>query len=287
MVCEKKVEKIAVCTRYKPSSQVDGAMKMFRFIAGISVSLTLCLRSAYALTPEGLRAAKGVSAAPRRPTPNAPLDTRRAVDVLGVIDFECTCEDSWSYIHELIEFPVVLVDCRTREIIGEFQSYVKPTENQTLSEFCTKLTGIEQETVDLSPELPEVLAQVDEFLRSYNLIDSNISFALATDGWDLHHFLDTECARKTIPKADYLNEWIDLTKTFDERRSQILRKKKPAYARRTNMGKMLRHYGMSFEGRKHSGIDDARNLARLAIRLLKEGLVLRVNDKLEDYQLQQ
>lgn len=44
------------------------------------------------------------------------------------------------------------------------------------------------------------------------------------------------------------------------------------------MSKMLRYYGMLFEGRKHSGIDDARNLARLALALLKEGAVLRIND---------
>ena len=44
---------------------------------------------------------------------------------------------------------------------------------------------------------------------------------------------------------------------------------------------MLRHYKMPFEGRLHSGLDDARNIARVGLRLLEteEGR-LHVNDAL-------
>ena len=45
---------------------------------------------------------------------------------------------------------------------------------------------------------------------------------------------------------------------------------------------MLRHHKMEFEGRLHSGIDDATNLARVGIALLeaREDWPLRVNDAL-------
>lgn len=249
-----------------------------------------------AQAPRDMRRPMRGSRRPQREV--AEVDTRRKVDVIGVIDFECTCEEGWGYLHEVIEFPLVLVDCKQGQVLGEFQSFVRPVENATLSDFCTQLTGIAQETVDSAPDLPAVLDLVDDFLRSRNLVgdNANVSFSLATDGWsvhnfnskksalpkrrDLHHFLDTECERKGIekPPGGYLDEWVDLTKAFDERRSKHKRKRKPTYARRTTMSKMLRYYGMLFQGRKHSGIDDARNLARLAAALLKEGVVLRVND---------
>lgn len=49
-----------------------------------------------------------------------------------------------TYRFEIIEFPAVLVDTKTRTIIDHFQAYVKPTFNSQLSEFCTELTGITQ-----------------------------------------------------------------------------------------------------------------------------------------------
>lgn len=39
-------------------------------------------------------------------------------DYLIVIDFEATCqENNLNYNHEIIEFPAVLVDCHSREIV--------------------------------------------------------------------------------------------------------------------------------------------------------------------------
>jgi inhibitor of KinA sporulation pathway (predicted exonuclease) len=65
-----------------------------------------------------------------------------------VIDFECTCErDASDFPHEIIEFPVVVVDRRDMVVVAEFQSYCRPVLNPVLSEFCTELTGITQAQV--------------------------------------------------------------------------------------------------------------------------------------------
>ena len=45
---------------------------------------------------------------------------------------------------------------------------------------------------------------------------------------------------------------------------------------------MLRQHKMSFEGQPHSGIDDARNIARLAVCLLNDGCRMPLNDGLDD-----
>ena len=41
---------------------------------------------------------------------------------------------------------------------------MRPTERAQLSEFCTKLTGINQTTVDAAPPLADVLASFHAFL---------------------------------------------------------------------------------------------------------------------------
>ena len=43
-----------------------------------------------------------------------------------------------------VEFPAVLLDLQTGEIVDEFQQYVLPRDNPKLSDFCKTLTGISQ-----------------------------------------------------------------------------------------------------------------------------------------------
>lgn len=211
-----------------------------------------------------------------------------APDVLGCLDFECTCENSWDYVHEIIEVPVVLVDAASGDVLDAFHAYVKPTENATLSAFCTDLTGIAQATVDAAKTLPEVLADLDAWLREKGLVGdgADATFALATDGWDLAHFLDNECARKGLAKPGaYLDSWVDVSQAFALRRRAKDRangRKKGRSSRRVNLPSMLRHHRLPLEGRLHSGIDDATNLARVvgALRENHPDWPLRTNDAL-------
>jgi 3'-5' exoribonuclease 1 len=41
---------------------------------------------------------------------------------------------------------------------------------------------------------------------------------------------------------------------------------------------MLELQGMRFEGRLHSGIDDSRNIARIAIKMARDGATLYINE---------
>ncbi|KAK0153521.1 3'-5' exoribonuclease 1 [Merluccius polli] len=43
--------------------------------------------------------------------------------------------------------------------------------------------------------------------------------------------------------------------------------------------------GLRYEGRPHSGLDDSRNIARIALRMLKDGCQLRVNERMHAGQL--
>ena len=44
----------------------------------------------------------------------------------------------------MIEFPTVLMDAGSLEVLDEFRAYVRPVQNPTLTPFCTALTGIQQ-----------------------------------------------------------------------------------------------------------------------------------------------
>lgn len=102
-----------------------------------------------------------------------PTDTY--YDYICVVDFEATCEEDnpSDFLHEIIEFPMVLINTHTLQIVSSasgwecffiilkskeiysvlnmfpvqvdtFQEYVKPELNPQLSDFCVTLTGITQ-----------------------------------------------------------------------------------------------------------------------------------------------
>jgi len=43
---------------------------------------------------------------------------------------------------------------------------------------------------------------------------------------------------------------------------------------------MLEHLELSFEGRQHCGLDDARNIARVLIRMMYDGASIQVNERI-------
>ncbi|NWW05421.1 ERI2 exoribonuclease, partial [Oreocharis arfaki] len=206
---------------------------------------------------------------------------------LIVLDFEATC---WPGPErrgpEIIEFPAVLLNTSTGEIESEFHMYVQPQEHPILSEFCTELTGITQNQVDEGVPLNICLSQ---FLKWIQKIQKEKKIIFSTDSqcsstseakacafvtwtdWDLGVCLHYECKRKQLRKPDILNSWIDLKATY---RAFYNRKPK-------GLKGALQDLGIAFEGREHSGLDDSRNTAHLAWRLVCDGCVLKVTKSLE------
>ncbi|SAM01558.1 hypothetical protein [Absidia glauca] len=118
-------------------------------------------------------------------------------------DVEATCvvDGGFEYPNEIIEFPVVLVDGQTFEIVDEFRSYVKPTINSTLSDFCINLTGITQETVDDSPDFIQVLDDFQVFMGKYSLFQDKTASFVTGKGWN-----DSSISTLTL-SSTRLNRW--------------------------------------------------------------------------------
>jgi len=197
-----------------------------------------------------------------------------SVDFYAVLDFECTCErDVRAFKHEIIEFPVVFLNARTLEVEMEFRAFVRPTEKPKLSSFCTELTGIEQSSIDGADTIDVVLLEFEQFLQANGLKDAKSgessegtrSFVIATDGpWDVLAFLRKECQRKGIPLQSYWTHFVDVRHWFAAGFN----------VRRCGVSKMLAQCGLEFQGREHSGIDDARNIARIAAAMIRAGCPL-------------
>lgn len=204
---------------------------------------------------------------------------------LIAVDFEATCFDK-PYnrnIQEIIEFPAVLIDLETGVILSEFQRYVRPVEIPILSDYCTELTGISQETVDKGELLEDVMEQfiswMKEIIARYDLIlpktkKSNLlgNCIICTWGnWDFLIQLKAECSRKKIRRPPFLNQWCDLKEVYTD---------KNAFKAKFSFGDALLHSNLPFEGRPHSGLDDARMTAKLAAKMRNEGLNIRITKDL-------
>lgn len=86
------------------------------------------------------------------------------------------------------------------------------------------------------------------------------------------YYMHEECERKSIPKPlhpPYLDKWVNLRWLH----ADVFNKGK-----RQGVSSQLHSMGLRFEGREHSGIDDSRNIARIAMAMMGRGCVLGVND---------
>ncbi|KAJ3174531.1 3'-5' exoribonuclease 1 [Geranomyces variabilis] len=211
----------------------------------------------------GLTDTKPPSSSSEKATPTQPFEYYLVLDVEATCVAAPTEGYKFDYPNEIIEFPVVVIDARTLQIAGKFREYVRPTVNPILSEFCTKLTGISQATVDAADTFPTVLARFESWMSSSQF--GTYPFANAVfvcDGpWDITSFMRKQCEHSVINRPPFFYRFVDLRRLYVD-----------FYARpRTNLSGMLSALGMRFEGREHSGLDDATNIARIVVLMMKDG----------------
>lgn len=207
---------------------------------------------------------------------------KQEFDYIFVLDFESTCWENGPRVggQEIIEFPTVLLDMSTGKIVSEFQQYVMPVEQPILSEFCTNLTGITQAQVEdgmpigaclgMFTRWVTALSKKHQFSFNTSLPGKHATFATWSD-WDLSVCLHYECQRKQLKKPQFFNQWIDIRATY---RNFFNRRPK-------GLAGALREVGISFEGREHSGICDARNTAALVACMAKSGCLFKITKSLD------
>ncbi len=185
---------------------------------------------------------------------------------LLLIDLECTCNDDPPLPKgesEIIEIGMVLGQLGSEgfSVIDELQLYVQPTTHPTVTPFCIELTGIEQETVNHAPLLKAALSQLTCFL------EKNSPIAWGSWGkFDARQF-EVETANKSLPNP--------LTSMSHHNIKQLFARKR---GHRVGLARAVQLSGLSFHGRHHSGLDDARNIGQLIDHddLLREAVMKRL-----------
>ena len=177
-----------------------------------------------------------------------------------VLDFEATCDDKVRYYdNEIIEFPSVLLKWDTKEEkyvnVSEIQLYCKPLDVLTLKPFCTKLTGITQETVDTGMNFPQAMLRHYSWLLTECNQDLDSVVIVTCGAWDLNTVFPRETRRWNIPNPQPIyKRFVNLKTEFA---------KLYGFKRQRGMAEMLEHLKISLDGRHHSGIDDCKNIAKI------------------------
>jgi inhibitor of KinA sporulation pathway (predicted exonuclease) len=175
-----------------------------------------------------------------------------------VIDFEATCDEPYNPDpQEIIEFPAVVVDPGGAHDGAEFHTYVRPVAHPQLTPFCSRLTGIPQASVSAAPLFPEVLARFAEWGRTHCGVDSLV---VTCGDWDLANLLPRQCAQHRLEVPAWADRWVNLKKLFASNF--------PNASDRATLPEIASALGVELTGRLHSGIDDARNMARVLRAML-------------------
>lgn len=178
----------------------------------------------------------------------------RKLDKIVVIDLEATC---WKSIipegrsNEIIEIGICLIDTQTHELSDNRSIIVKP-EKSEISEFCTELTTLTQEQVDQGISLKEA----SEILKSEYLSRSRVWASYGA--YDLNQFTK-EC----------LNKKIDYPFSPSHINVKTLFAIKQKLQKEVGMSSALDILGIELEGTHHRGVDDAKNISKILVELLK------------------
>ncbi len=179
-----------------------------------------------------------------------------------VIDFEATCDEPYNaHPQELIEFPAVVIDTDNLTACPEFHTYVRPVAHPRLTAFCTRLTGIKQAQVDAAPTFPEVIQTFDTWWQA---TAGSHALSVTCGDWDLGSLLPRQCAQHRLSVPAWADCWVNIKRLYEWHF--------PRGTDRAHLADIAASLGVTLEGRLHSGMDDARNIARVMRMMLARGV---------------
>jgi inhibitor of KinA sporulation pathway (predicted exonuclease) len=153
---------------------------------------------------------------------------------------------------ETIEIGLVVIDLELLEIVDEFQRFVRPQINPTLTAFCKKLTSIQQADVDGARTYQEVGDELRVFTARY----PNAAWASWGD-YDARQ-LQRDAGLAGCPSL------LEGLPHFNARKWHAgLYDNRPKGLMQT-----VESLGLKWQGTYHRGIDDAKNVASIIMEML-------------------
>lgn len=153
---------------------------------------------------------------------------------------------------ETIEIGLTVIKLSSLKVVDEFQSFVRPALHPVLTDFCRELTTIKQSDVDAAPGYTKVGKMLDVFLAAYPN-----SMWCSWGDYDFKQLQQDASRLHCKPMLDgmrhtNLKKWH--WKVFD--------------CRALGLQPAVEMLGLEWKGTYHRGIDDARNVANVAIHML-------------------
>lgn len=168
-----------------------------------------------------------------------------------ILDLEATCWEGWEKSqNETIEIGAVLVNDQ-REIVSEFEQFVKPLKHPQLSDFCKHLTSIQQEDVDHAPYFSEAIEKFKQWFRA-----DEEDYVLCSWGFYDRKQFESDCQIHGLPTG-----WVEKHISLKHQYGKFKKLR-----RAIGMKNALKMEKMPLEGIHHRGIDDARNIAKIFIK---------------------
>ncbi|HLY26034.1 MAG TPA: 3'-5' exonuclease [Aggregatilineales bacterium] len=170
-----------------------------------------------------------------------------------IVDLEATCWKTGTdpARQEIIEIGAVMLTPGAAQPMPEFARFVRPVNEPVLSDFCVSLTGITQADVDGANPFDVVFGAFVTWIAAE-------PFTLCSWGaYDLNQFR-VDCSRHQIALPTTFERHINLKKAFAQWKGI-----KPC-----GMKAALEVLNLPLEGKHHRGIDDARNIAKIAQAML-------------------
>lgn len=173
---------------------------------------------------------------------------------IAVIDAKTTLSREME-AQEIIKIEIVVCEILIEQlnIVNSKSWYVKPTSFPILTDFCIRMTGIEQKEIDHAKKVYEVISELDEYLLKHKIV--------GWCSWDnAHSQFIIECRVKGIANPFKEIKHFDLKKIFSQK-----------FGWRVEIARALQIRNVLFERSSRSGNSDAENL----VALLTQELVLR------------
>lgn len=170
-----------------------------------------------------------------------------------IFDLEATCwENDRKRQNEIIEIGAVKLNERLK-IVSDFQIFVKPALSPQLSDFCKQLTSISQADVDAAMYFPQAIRQFQEWI-------GNEPHVLCSWGFYDKNQLQKDCALHQIA-----SEWTDNHISLKHQHGRMIGRE-----RGVGIERALTMLKLPLEGTHHRGIDDAKNIAKIFVKIFDQ-----------------
>jgi len=168
-----------------------------------------------------------------------------------IFDLEATCvkDRKVGFTNEIIEIGAVKLDEDLHQV-DTFQTFIKPTINPHLSEFCINLTTISQQDVDNGVDFAEALQQFAHWIT----METDDIMLLSWGHYDKNQILNEAKIKEYYGE---INELLNFHRSLKHDFAELKKKKA------CGMTKALQLLQIEQVGTHHRAIDDALNIAEI------------------------